>query len=293
MCCVVLICLVLSCGLSLVSCIVCLVFSSFLLSCLVIVFIPHYSTLFVVSTSCLLCRQKMNNIPENYKCSITKDIMTDPVTTTCGHTFEKGAITTWFRSWSTCPYDDTDLASKHLSPNFDLKDAIAKYVQNEPLLFQLTFAMQPQCQTDFSVAVQQREDFLREKEDNFYKRRWAILRKEFCLNWPSTASSSSPKNLADLLFKLGLSKYNNNFKDADVDLELLEELDDDLWKEVFHECKVPIGARLKIKKSVRELKRKAETDRPETPEVFSKKVMKGNSVCPGFLWPSICAFLHF
>jgi ankyrin repeat protein len=50
---------------------------------------------------------------------------------------------------------------------------------------------------------------------------------------------------------LGLSQYNKNFQDAHVDLEVLKGLNDDEWREVFDACKVPIGARLKIMKFIR------------------------------------------
>jgi hypothetical protein len=70
----------------------------------------------------------------------------------------------------------------------------------------------------------------------------------------SSTSSSCPQNLTDLLSQLGLVQYNKNFQEAHVDLELLEGLDDGEWVEVFDACKVPIGARIKIKKSIRNQK---------------------------------------
>ncbi len=99
--------------------------------------------------------------------------------------------------------------------------------------------MKQQHETDFALAAQLREE------------------KHSLPSATSVASSSScPQNLnlTDLLSKLGLSQYNKNFQEAHVDLELLEELDDPEWIEVFDACKVPIGARMKIKKFIRKHK---------------------------------------
>jgi hypothetical protein len=178
-------------------------------------------------------------------CPITQDIMTDPVTTICGHSFEREAITTWFRARSTCPCDNTHLASKHLSPNFALKHAIETYVQHRPLL-----AMKQQHETDFALAVQLREEFLQTQQE----KRPPLSSSSASSSSVAFSSSSCPPNLTDLLSMLGLSQYNKNFQDAHVDFELLEGLDDGEWIEVFHACQVPIGARMKIKKSIRDRK---------------------------------------
>jgi hypothetical protein len=181
----------------------------------------------------------MEEVPEEFTCPITQDIMTDPVTTICGHTFERQSITTWFRARSTCPCDNTHLASKHLSPNFALKHAIETYAQHRPLL-----AMKQQHETDFALAVQLREEFLQTQQEKHPL-------SSASSSSDASSSSSCPQNLTDFLSKLGLSQYNKNFQEAHVDLELLEGLDDGEWIEVFDACKVPIGARIKIKKSIR------------------------------------------
>jgi hypothetical protein len=110
-------------------------------------------------------------------------------------------------------------------------------MQHRPLL-----AMKQQHETDFVLAVQLRDNFLQTQQE-----------KHPLSSASSVASSSSscPQNLTDLLSKLGLSQYDKNFQEAHVDYELLEGLDDGEWIEVFDACKVPIGARMKIKKSIR------------------------------------------
>eukprot|EP00808_Paulinella_micropora_P010154 g18695.t1 len=65
-----------------------------------------------------------HDVREEFICPITHEPMHDPVTTNCGHTFERKAIETWFQGHSTCPLDNNRLTDKHLSPNFALKQAI-------------------------------------------------------------------------------------------------------------------------------------------------------------------------
>ena len=64
-------------------------------------------------------------IPNNYLCPILQDIMTDPVITVDGHTFERKAIEEWFsRGNCTNPLTGKALASKVLIPNIALKSVI-------------------------------------------------------------------------------------------------------------------------------------------------------------------------
>eukprot|EP00808_Paulinella_micropora_P024484 g74403.t1 len=89
-----------------------------------------------------------DDVPEEFICPITQMPMHDPVTTICGHTFERKAIETWFQGHSTCPYDNNRLTAKHLSPNFALKQAIEAYIARRPLL-----ALNEQVRTDFMLAI--------------------------------------------------------------------------------------------------------------------------------------------
>ena len=45
----------------------------------------------------------MAAIPENFCCSITQEIMTDPATTAAGNTYERSAITEWLQTHQTGP----------------------------------------------------------------------------------------------------------------------------------------------------------------------------------------------
>jgi predicted phage tail protein len=59
--------------------------------------------------------------PEHFQCSITLEIMRDPVTTSDGMTFERMAIESWLKSHDTSPLTNLKLANKNLVPNRSLK----------------------------------------------------------------------------------------------------------------------------------------------------------------------------
>ena len=56
-------------------------------------------------------------MPDEYLCPITTEIMTDPVTTLDGFTYERAAITEWLRTKNTSPKTGATLESKMLIPN--------------------------------------------------------------------------------------------------------------------------------------------------------------------------------
>ena len=51
-------------------------------------------------------------MPDDYICPITPEIMTDPVSTSDGLTYERAAITEWLRTKDTSPKTGTTLESK-------------------------------------------------------------------------------------------------------------------------------------------------------------------------------------
>ena len=50
--------------------------------------------------------------------------MTDPVSTLDGFTYERAAITEWFRTKDTSPFTGATLESKSLFPNYSLRSLI-------------------------------------------------------------------------------------------------------------------------------------------------------------------------
>ena len=58
------------------------------------------------------------DIPENYYCSITHEIMSNPVVAADGHSYEKAAIEEWFRRGGrNSPMTNQPLADRNLILN--------------------------------------------------------------------------------------------------------------------------------------------------------------------------------
>ena len=66
-------------------------------------------------------------MPDGYVCSITAEIMTDPVSTVDGFTYEREAITEWLRTKDTSPSTGAKLESKALIPNHLVRSMIRAF----------------------------------------------------------------------------------------------------------------------------------------------------------------------
>ena len=60
-------------------------------------------------------------VPDDYVCPITAEIMTDPVCTLDGFTYERTAITEWLRTNDSSPATGAKLESKTLIPNITVR----------------------------------------------------------------------------------------------------------------------------------------------------------------------------
>ena len=63
-------------------------------------------------------------VPDDYVCPITTEIMTEPVTTVDGFTYERTAISEWLRTKDTSPFTGATLESKTVIPNLSLRSII-------------------------------------------------------------------------------------------------------------------------------------------------------------------------
>ena len=63
-------------------------------------------------------------MPYDFICPITAEIMTDPVSTLDGFTYERTAITEWLLTKDTSPLTGATLESKTLVPNLSLRNMI-------------------------------------------------------------------------------------------------------------------------------------------------------------------------
>jgi hypothetical protein len=64
-------------------------------------------------------------IPDGLCCSITKEIMQDPVCTCDGHSYERAQIEIWLRQSLISPLTGLHLASLIVTPNVNLRKAIS------------------------------------------------------------------------------------------------------------------------------------------------------------------------
>ncbi len=70
------------------------------------------------------------SILNGFECSITREIMQDPVIAADGHSYERAAIEAWFKSGKhTSPLTGTKLVHRTLMPNISLKKAIQDFVE--------------------------------------------------------------------------------------------------------------------------------------------------------------------
>lgn len=69
------------------------------------------------------------DIPIEFLCPITHEIMREPVTISDGFTYEKRAITEWFMAGKfTSPMTNATLASTDYTPNIELRNSIYTYL---------------------------------------------------------------------------------------------------------------------------------------------------------------------
>jgi hypothetical protein len=73
--------------------------------------------------------------PEDFFCSVSAELMRDPVTTCDGHTYERSAIERWFQDGhDTSPLTGARLANTNLTPNIALRNAIIAWEEKHLLL---------------------------------------------------------------------------------------------------------------------------------------------------------------
>ncbi|EOD05899.1 hypothetical protein EMIHUDRAFT_68858, partial [Emiliania huxleyi CCMP1516] len=66
-------------------------------------------------------------VPDEYTCPITHELMTDPVLATDGHTYERTAIERWLQRRATSPKSGLALESTMLFPNHILRRIILEW----------------------------------------------------------------------------------------------------------------------------------------------------------------------
>lgn len=73
---------------------------------------------------------QQGDVPIDFICPITHEIMRDPVIAEDGFTYEAGAINEWFKMKPISPMTNLELDSTDTLPNLQLKERIDKYLQS-------------------------------------------------------------------------------------------------------------------------------------------------------------------
>ena len=64
-----------------------------------------------------------------FTCSISQDVMQDPVVAADGHSYERTSITEWLVKNDTSPFTTEKLDHKRLTPNHNLKSQIQTWLE--------------------------------------------------------------------------------------------------------------------------------------------------------------------
>lgn len=80
------------------------------------------------------------NIPDEFRCPISLDLMRDPVIVASGHTYDRNAISQWINTGhNTCPKSGMKLIHMALIPNYALKSLVHQWCcENNTQLFEST-----------------------------------------------------------------------------------------------------------------------------------------------------------
>ncbi|KAJ8753832.1 hypothetical protein K2173_000086 [Erythroxylum novogranatense] len=77
------------------------------------------------------------NIPVDFRCPITLEMMREPVVVATGQTYDQASINLWIESGhNTCPKTGQTLAHTNLTPNVALKNLIAMWCRDQKIPFQ-------------------------------------------------------------------------------------------------------------------------------------------------------------
>jgi hypothetical protein len=75
--------------------------------------------------------EKTIEIPEEFFCPISQEVMRNPVKTSDGYTYEYKSIAEWLESHDTSPLTNDVLPNKELGPNLELKKIIEQFEENQ------------------------------------------------------------------------------------------------------------------------------------------------------------------
>ncbi|EPS60776.1 hypothetical protein M569_14024 [Genlisea aurea] len=79
------------------------------------------------------------DVPSDFRCPISLDLMRDPVVVSTGQTYDRSSISTWIQSGhATCPKTGQALAHTQLIPNLKFKNLVATWCRDQNIPFDAT-----------------------------------------------------------------------------------------------------------------------------------------------------------
>ena len=90
------------------------------------------------------------DVPDEFLCPITREVMNEPVVCADGHTYERDSIREWFRSHRTSPKTNTVLPHKQLVPNHALRSQIGDMADRHRARKQLAAAARTAADEELS-----------------------------------------------------------------------------------------------------------------------------------------------
>lgn len=110
--------------------------------------------------------------PTAFICTITTELMTDPVIASDGYSYERSAIEEWFRTSNKSPVTNQALSDRSLQANVNLKQAIDAYRETHhlaarPAPAQTRPAARPSLAQTRTTATLRPQETSREDEDSY------------------------------------------------------------------------------------------------------------------------------
>ncbi|HQY22132.1 MAG TPA: ankyrin repeat domain-containing protein [Gammaproteobacteria bacterium] len=152
---------------------------------------------------------KDNIIPEKYRCSITGQIMMEPVFTSDGHTYEREKIDEWLQTHNTSPKTGVNLENKNLTVNHDKRSDISDFLENNPELYDGDEVYLPKAWVEKCVMVIKQNQLQVVHQWLNKDRRLLTLKLEGNYTALHLACEFSSPELVEML--LNILKQKNNF----------------------------------------------------------------------------------
>lgn len=192
-----------------------------------------------------------NPIPEKYFCSITDQVIIDPVITSDGHTYEREAIKKWLQAHDTSPKTNIRLKHKNLTPNHDKRSDILEFLGSRPELYEGNEVYLPKAWMRQCVAAIKNNQYSEVQGWLTKDRRLLTCKLEGESTALHLACTFSSPELVDILLKL-LQKGNKSIMSGVIGFKpthLNVLLERDLISEDYAKCKLLLGLGAEIEQA--------------------------------------------